>query len=291
MNPFDWRGPQFLVFFVVLAIAVAIVVRMLRNRREAELQGYRGSPIHDPYAIAFLRGGKNELVRVAVVALVDRGLLWVRDEQVVTTDVGRSTSVRRRIEKDLLQFCITPREAKALFGFAFDDAAAEIERELAQMGLLPDEETKAARRKLFWAGAAVLLFFSVVKIAVALSRGRTNIALLIFFTLFALLLVRHVVIPGRTARGEAFLKELQNLFFTLKLRATTLRPGGATSEVAMLAAVWGVGALSAAAFGWKDKFFQKAANSSGGGCSSCGSSCGSGCGGGCGGGGCGGCGG
>jgi uncharacterized protein (TIGR04222 family) len=288
MNPFDWRGPQFLLFFVVLAIVVAIVARMLRNRREMELQGYRGTPIHDPYAIAFLRGGKNELVRVAVVALVDRGLLWVRDEQVVTTDVGRNTIVRRRIEKEVLEFCNTPREAKDLFTSGLDTAVAEIELELRQMGLLPDEAIKAARRKLFWSSAAVLLFFSVVKIAVALSRGRTNIAFLILFTFFALLLIYGATISGRTARGEAFLKEVQNLFRSLKLRAGQLRPGGASSEVAMLAAVWGVGALSAETFGWSNKLFAKASASGG---SSCGSSCGSGCGGGCGGGGCGGCGG
>ena len=289
MNPFDWRGPQFLFFYAVLAIVVMIVVRILRNRREAELQGYRGTPIHDPYAIAFLRGGKHELVRVAIVSMVDRGLLWVRDEQVVTTVVGRSTSVRRRIEKDLLAFCEAPREAKELFaGATFDVAGAEIEFELARMGLMPDEETKAARRTLFFAGAAVLLFFSLVKIAVALSRGRTNVAFLILFTLVALGLTLRAAIVGRTARGEAFLKELENLFRSLKLRAKELRPGGATSEVAMLAAVWGVAALPGETFGWSDKMFKKAATSSGG---SCGSSCGSGCGGGCGGGGCGGCGG
>ncbi|HYC89049.1 MAG TPA: TIGR04222 domain-containing membrane protein [Thermoanaerobaculia bacterium] len=289
MNPFDWRGPQFLVFFVVLAIVVLIVTRVLRRRREMEEQGYRGTPIHDPYAIAFLRGGKHELVRVGVVSLVDRGLLSVLGERVVTTEVGRSTRVRRRIEQELLTFCETPREATALFApGVFDAVAGELEGELTGMGLLPDERTKAARWQLCRGAAAVLLFVSVTKIVVALSRGRTNIGLLILFTVAALLLLRPVVLLGRTARGDAFLEELKNLFRSLKLRAGQLRPGGATSEVAMLAAVWGVGALPAEGFGWRDHLFKKSAANSG---SSCGSSCGSGCGGGCGGGGCGGCGG
>lgn len=290
MNPFDWRGPEFLLFYIVLAIAVMVVVRMLRNRRESAESGYRGTPIHDPYAIAFLRGGKHELVRVAIVSMVDRGLLWVRDEQVVTTDVGRSTSVRRRIEKELLDFCAAPSEAKELFApGTFEVAAGEIEHELEQMGLMPDEETKAARQKLFLAAAALLFFVSVLKIVVALARGRTNIGILIVFTLVAIGLTYRTAMVGRTARGAAFLKELENLFRSLKLRAKELRPGGATSEVAMLAAVWGVPALPAETFGWSDKLFPKA--TAGGGGSSCGSSCGSGCGGGCGGGGCGGCGG
>jgi uncharacterized protein (TIGR04222 family) len=290
MNPFDWRGPQFLVFYIVLMIVVAAVVRRLRTRRERAQTGYRGTPIHDPYAIAFLRGGKHELVRVAIVSMVDRGLLLARNDQVATTEVGRGTSVRRRIEKDLLAFCVTPRKAAELFADeTFDVAGAEIEFELAQMGLMPDDETAAARRKLFFTGAALLLVVSLVKIAVALARGRTNLGLLILFTVVGLGLTWRAAVVGRTPRGEAFLKELENLFRSLRLRAKELRPGGATSEVAMLAAVWGITALPPERFGWSDELFRKAATSGGGG--SCGSSCGSGCGGGCGGGGCGGCGG
>ena len=292
MNPFDWRGPQFLLFYIVLSIAVFVAVRWLRNRRELmDGAGYRGTPMHDPYAIAFLRGGKHELLRVAVVSMVDRGLLSAKNDQLETTTVGRGTKPRRLIERELLDFCAIRREPKELFsGAAFDVAAGEIEHELAEMRMMPDEETTAARWKLFYRGAAVLLFFSVLKIVVALARGRGNIGFLIILSAIALIVLERVAVRGRTARGDAFLKEMENLFRSLKLRAAQLQPGGATSEVAMLAAVFGVTALPRNQFAWSSQLFPQAssgASSSG----SCGSSCGSSCGGGCGGGGCGGCGG
>jgi hypothetical protein len=89
--------------------------------------------------------------------------------------------------------------------------------------------------------------------------------------------------------------DLQNLYGGLKDRALFLRTGGATLEPLMLAAVFGVGALSSADFAFTHVLFPRAkaaaqststcGSSCGSSCSSssCGSSCGGGCGGGCGG--------
>jgi hypothetical protein len=101
--------------------------------------------------------------------------------------------------------------------------------------------------------------------------------------------------------------DLQNLYSGLKDRAGFFRPGGATIEPLMLAAVFGVGALSSADFAFTHVLFPRAkaaadaatwnsTTSCGSSCnstfgsggtscssSSCGSSCGGGCGGGCGG--------
>lgn len=35
MNPFDWRGPEFLLFYAVLVIATLIVLRIARRAAEA----------------------------------------------------------------------------------------------------------------------------------------------------------------------------------------------------------------------------------------------------------------
>lgn len=280
MNPFDMRGPQFLAFYTVFAVVTIVVVAMLRRRRELADGGYRGTPLHDPYAIAYLRGGKNELLRVTVVSLVDRGLLSVLHDRVQTTTVGRETMARRRIERDVLVFCIGGCEPKELFASpTFDVATAELDFELSEMRLLPDDEIEAARRSLFFGATAVLLLVSIAKVVVALSRGRTNIGLLLLLTFFAVLGTRAVVFRRRTARGDAFLSELRNLFGSLKLRAPQIAPGGATSELTMLVAVWGVVALPGETFGWSSRLFPRAQHDGGSGSGSCGSSCGSGCGG------------
>lgn len=294
MNPFDLRGPQYLVFYIVVALATIVVFRMLRRRRELEADGYHGSPITDPYLIAFLRGGKNELVRVATVSLVDRGLLSVSHDQLQTTTVGRESAVRKPIERAVLDHCVSQRQPHELFEPKYDAEVAPIEQELAKMRLLPDDTIKAARRSLFLRGAAVLLFFAGAKIAIALSRGRSNVGFLILLCFFALLVFSGSVFQRRTARGDLFMKEVENLFRSLKLRAPQIQSGGATSELAMLTAVWGVGALPRDRFAWASQLFPKstAGDSSSSSCgSSSSSSCSSSsCGGGCGGGGCGGCG-
>lgn len=289
MNPFDLRGPQFLLFYLVLAVVTVVAIRILRRSRESDIPS-RGSPLNDPYAIAFLRGGKNELIRVAAVSLVDRGLLSVQHDRLQTTTVGRGASARKPIEKEVLDYCASPREPRELFAPDFAAAVTPYEQDLSRMRLLPDDAIKDVRRTLFLAGMAVLLFFAVTKIGVALSRGRGNVIFLIVLCGLALLALRGAAYPRRTHHGDLFLREVENVFRSLKLRAPQIQAGGATTELAMLAAVWGVTALPRERFSWASQLFPRADTSSTS--SSCGSSCGSSssCGGGCGGGGCGGCG-
>ena len=77
LNPFDLRGPEFLVFFAGWAAVLMIGLTLLRRRREAEEPSAENLPL-DPYEIAYLRGGKTHLLQTALVALVDRGLLKVK---------------------------------------------------------------------------------------------------------------------------------------------------------------------------------------------------------------------
>jgi hypothetical protein len=85
---------------------------------------------------------------------------------------------------------------------------------------------------------------SAAKIWVALSRGRSNIAFLIILTVVACILASKIYNPHRTPAGDALLADIRMLFARLKERAHTLRPGGETSEVALLMAVFGVRDLS-----------------------------------------------
>jgi len=287
MNPFDWRGPQFLFFYVVLIIVVMIVLRMARRAMEAGEPDARTGALTDPYRIALLREGRQEMVRVAVVSLTDRGLLTVGDSSVQVSEAGRTTPVRRRLEQQVLELCRTPWSAAALFDSPlFEPIAAEYERDLYGMQLLADEDTLSRRRNLARAAMALLLLVAGGKIFIALQRGRTNVGLLIFLAVVAVAYARRDVKDRMTAKGDAFLANAKNLFRSLLSR--DLRPGGATTEVVMLAGVFGAASVP---FEWKKKLFPRATASTDGSSSSCSSSsCGSSCGGGCGGG-CGGCGG
>jgi uncharacterized protein (TIGR04222 family) len=286
-NPLDLRGPDFLVFYAVVALIVLLLLWVARVSAE----GGRTPQLEttDPYLIAYLRGGANEALRVATVALIDRGLLGMDEAADAVVARAKPDAARRPIEQALLRHFEQPHLPKTIFGVsALEAACDQYDARLTQLGLLPGPDQKSARRRLLSVALLVLLGLSVAKIVVALGRGRTNVGFLVVLTLVASVIAAIVVRPRLTARGARVLADLRRLFRRLRDRAETLRPGGATADAALLAAVFGLAALPSAGFAFARQLYPKASSSTGG---SCGSSCGSGCGGGGDGGGCGGCGG
>jgi uncharacterized protein (TIGR04222 family) len=292
MNPFDLRGPAFLLFYLCLGVVVAIVVRSLRRSREV------GSPARidtsDPYLIAYLRGGKNEAARVATISLIDRGLLKEHGEDELAA-AGDAATVRRPIEKALIELFKRPQAVSAMFGApAVEAACREFEDHLVRRGALPNDAVRAQRRELFIGAVLVILGVAAGKIFVALGRGHTNVLFLVILAIVFIVVCRKVANRPRTRRGDELLQDLQRLFGRLRDRAVGLKPGGRDADATMLAAVFGVGALPATGFAYAHRLFPKSSKGGSNGGSSCGSSCGSSsgsssCGGG--GGGCGGCGG
>ena len=68
MNPFDLSGPEFLVFYICVALMVIIALKLAID--EAEGGAPRALPLSDPYQIAWLRGGTPEAARIAVLSLI-----------------------------------------------------------------------------------------------------------------------------------------------------------------------------------------------------------------------------
>ena len=187
---------------------------------------------------------------------------------------------------------VTPAELLADADVA-EAVLLECEPELIRRGLLPTAAQKSARVRLFLLAGGTLGMVALIKITVALARGRSNVAFLVILGLAflgALFMVTH---PRLTPAGKALVDDLRTLFSGLKERAASMRPQQGGADFALLAAVYGV---SAALPVYPDagRLFPTATSSgSSGGSSapagsSCGSSSGSSCGGG--GGGCGGCG-
>lgn len=290
-NPLDLRGPEFLAFYALTAI---VVLGLLYVARAA---GEGGSAPRidtaDPYLIAYLRGGANEALRIATVALLDRGLLAAGESSGQVTARAKPDAVRRPIERALLEHFADPHLANTIFSHpALRAACDDYERTLTRLGLLPDAERRSARRRLLGVALLVLVGLSVAKIVVALGRGRSNVGFLIMLTIIVAVIAVKLASPRRTARGGALLADLRRLFTRLRDRAAHITPGGATADAALLAAVFGIAALPVPAFAYVRTLYPRAAGS-GSTSSSCGSSGGSSCGGGGGGGGggCGGCGG
>lgn len=295
MFPFTLGGPPFLAFYAVLTLVLWAALWLAK--RSLGAVGGTGAALpdlaRDPYALACLRSGPDEAVRVAVVALVDRGALAPDgDGRVAITDDGRRLQSNAALERALLQTCradvqlaaALPRDA------GVQRTASAIEDGLRRQGLLWSPALARQRARLCWAAAAVLLAVSALRIVQTLAAGNANLGFLIGLTVLALIGV-WVLAQGRlTAAGLKQLNDLQALLRDLRQRAGTLQPGTSSRDVALLAGAFGLAVLPAAAFAFAGQLYPQPASgggsigdssssssSDGGGSSGCG---GSGCGGG-----------
>jgi uncharacterized protein (TIGR04222 family) len=295
MNPIHLSGPQFLLFYIALG---AVTLFLIRLRWKVQESGST-KPLRlltDPYEIAFLRAGSGETLRIAILSLVDRGLLQFSGDHVQVKNDAAIAHARRPIEKAILTKFLIPAPAySAEQDTALQSACSEIHMSLTRNHLIAGDTVYASRSPLFFAGLLVLGGMATAKILVALQRGRTNIAFLVVLSALALYFLFKSYRAHRTGRGDRMLEDLQSLLKGLRARSAQIKTGGQTNEAALLAAVFGLSALPSQFALITDRIFpqpKKSHDTSGG--HSCGStvdsSCGSSCGGGCGGGGCGGCG-
>ena len=97
-NPFDLRGPQFLLFYACLGVAITALAWWTRRARErADIPS---RPLSDYLEIAFLRGGTTEAIRVAVITLLDRGVLAISGTNGVrVAQAGAAGRLTRRTER------------------------------------------------------------------------------------------------------------------------------------------------------------------------------------------------
>jgi uncharacterized protein (TIGR04222 family) len=284
MNPFDLSGPSFLVFYIVFAVIVVVAVKLAIDT--AEQGAPPALPLSDPYQIAWLRGGTAEAARIAVLALTDRGLLAIQGDDLVNFGPARSF-VREPLERAILARCAQSGTAATavLDDPAVEQACAVYQAQLERLQLMPDPAMRARRNRWLAIATAILLGVAVIKIDIAIGRGKYNLGFLIILGLIALWVMWRLTRRRRTSLGNRMVKDLRRLFRALRQRAASIRSGAMTSDTVLLAAVFGLSVLPGTGFADLLRVYKKSASSGGG----CGTSCGSGCGGG--GGGCGGCGG
>jgi uncharacterized protein (TIGR04222 family) len=166
-------------------------------------------------------------------------------------------------------------------------AAADLESHLRSLGLLMDPAAIASRAQARTAVLLLLAGVALARIVQALLAGRSNLMFLVIETFLACLIAYHLPKARLTESGQRALSALQTLLQRLKRRVDTLAPGGATNEAMLVAAMFGLYVLPAAAFPFVEQTFPRPKATDSGGSSSDGGDS-SGCGGG---GGCGGCGG
>ena len=300
-------GPSFLVLYASAAV-VTLVIAAARIRAADTTAAMPPLPVPtdpDPYEIAYLRGGANEVTRAVIFSLIERGYLGVTNEK-----EARKQQIRRGpdppsldalspLERRVFGRFDTPRRAHEVFRADIrrqvESQCASYKAKLLMRGLLVSPEFETTRLIAWLIGAAVIISLGGYKLIASLVRDYENVGFLVGIGIATNAVLIWICFRRRrvAARGRQYLHDLRIAFEPLKRHPALASSPGAASSLPLLVAVFGVGVLAATQFGYYPQMFSRASSGgtgSGGGCgSACGSSCGGGCGGGCGG--CGGCGG
>jgi len=189
---------------------------------------YESGPIpridlSDPLLIAFLRGGHSEAMRVAAVSLIDRGLLHCAGTRLETASLTRSESVRRPIEKALLEKFVVSGEVASMFDDSrLKSTLKQYEETLKKVRLLPDESITLGRTVIFGTALLILTGVGLSKLYLALARGRPNVCFLIILVIVAVVFAAKQSFPRLTETGNVVLEGVRNLYSgNIKSRSVT----------------------------------------------------------------------
>jgi uncharacterized protein (TIGR04222 family) len=306
MNPLEWKGPDFLAFYiacVVIAAVMALLVRLLFAPEESPVAAEQHSP-RDPYAVACLAGGPERAIHAAFAALVKSGGLVLRE--IESPLLGVLTHRTALIEQGAPPEPAAPPLERALYAAAAvptstidplvragRPVAHEIDAQLVAQGLKAPAWPPPLRCLIAGALMAAPLGLGIAKIVIGISRDKPVGFLIVACVITAILALLFLLARDRlTSRGKSAIKHLEKQFGGTgpKPDVVTLSPADLALGVGLFGAAYLAASPLANVYAMLPR---EAASSSSGGCSGGGGGCGGGgCGGGgCGGGGCGGCGG
>jgi uncharacterized protein (TIGR04222 family) len=325
-NPLtNLNGPSFLVLFGIFSVLVLVSQTFAKSLldRTDRLPIPAIPPEVDPYEVAYLRGGPNELARSVIFSLAQKGIIEFEQDdktgRIKKTDDLATPTRLTPIENATYGWVGIGRDAKSVFGSSsglvkqLEQFSHRYDIDLANRQFLMPEILKSRAKRYSWIAAGLIASVGGYKIAAAVLFGSFNIIFAILITIVGFVIAKSMSkMPNVTKLGNQYLDRLYLAFSDLKYRSqapyigeNAQRPaiseGGFAGVDPLLLSVgiFGTGILAGTAFsGYNDTFAraqrQQDSGWGGGGCgSSCGSSCsssdgggsscGSSCGGGCGG--------
>lgn len=241
-NPFDLRGPEFLLLYLVFIVCLLVLQWALRRRREAPPDAAEGfGRALDPLGAGYLRAGFPGVVETAVAALVSKGTLRCDGRRLARAAQPASTAPGW--ERAAYAVFREPRPAERLAADAEfkRTVEAEIVRPLVAEGSAVGAENGSAAVRDALLVALSLVAAAGYKIHLAYERGKSNVGFLIALAILAVF--GALVVGGArraTARGKARLA-------ALRLLAPSRREPPDAAAAALAVGVWGVFALPAAA--------------------------------------------
>jgi uncharacterized protein (TIGR04222 family) len=290
-NVFDWRGSDFLTFYVILfAITLGLALWLRMSLRQPGAAEPIMVPELDGYATAFLNGGKILTVNTAIANLVRQKAIQLGRNRLFSLESKPEFS--HELEKHVYAAAYGPDgNSIANVRSSAKSHVAKIAQQLQELGLVLSNKQarKAIILPLMLAIAALAI--GIIKIVIGLDRGKpVGFLVALCFFAFIVSLVALARPPRRTRLGDAVLRKLQERHTGTHYLGSNVSSVSA-AEFAIFLGLFGMPALAGTEYSDLRKSLQPASavnsgsscggSSCGGG--SCGGSCGSGCGGGCGG--------
>lgn len=245
VNPFDWSGPWFLLAYLIFGLLVYYLARELLIRQELRNPHAQLSLADDPYRIAFLRGGALEAVKIAAIVLVDRGLLRAEGPLLETASADSLRFASHDIERDVLRLYLGRQGHSKELAAQADmlPACRAYQDSLTQQELLVGPPLLRRRARITWPAHYLLLTVAAVKAVIAISRQHYNLLFLALLLTIFLLMLRGLRTQATSWSAQRLLTDLRMLFGRLNQRASRLQAGSSSADMALLAAIFGLGAL------------------------------------------------
>lgn len=279
------HGPLFLLFYAFVIGVTLLVCRLSLQRDSTAHLSLPLIPTNpDPLEIAYLRGGENEVTRLVVLDLIQRGYLEIDKENIKQSTNRPNRNILTSLEDDVFNQFSSPRKANQIFESSLSGKVKEhcafYEERLKNEQLLSSETAKTVARRIARKGGLIILGLGSYKLIIALANGRSNVMFLIIMGIISIIILTNVCnVPRLSDRGKAYLKALQQTFEQLKIQVSNhTNNSGDLNNILLPVAIFGVSILAASPFAEYEKLFHISAATANGG-----SSCGGGCGGGCGG--------
>jgi hypothetical protein len=218
-NPVVDMDSEYILLFYVMAVGSAILA-CYKSVRSADRTRHMEPPEIparlDPYEIAFLRGGETEVTRIAIMSLLQRGLLritesrdWSSTALAIRKEVDRGRKPEpgelSPIEASIMKWTGFPATGRKIYqpdGSPFKSVSAifweratgryiyqpgsipllirgtcePYQHNLAANSLLAPPEMKQLGCWLWWIGSALILSLGAYLLAVALKKGEPFVA-------------------------------------------------------------------------------------------------------------------
>ena len=276
-NPFTQvSGPEFLGLFAIFIVAVALVC-WYRSRSRDKSMELPVLPTHtkvDPYEIAYLRAGENELARVLIVGLMDRKYLQIttpeskwwnvfpQGNRIEQTPDHPNLDDLTPIEREAFEWFEYPRTPEQVFqkaraGFidlpsALSPHTVKYDQHLRQQHLLTPEQLRDEARWNVSLGIALISIIGLARMFIGISRHRPVGFLILMGVVGALIIARSGRARRVSRRGKAYLDSVKEAWSWLK----NSRHGQDWSP-SLAAGVFGVAVLAGTEMGPLTDMFKR----------------------------------